>query len=134
MIDTREQKVRLLEVESGGFLGMGETKVLIPVDAITRITDQDVYINDTREHVAGAPRYVSALIKVEPSKYVGIVCLATSGPGASTCSTGYTTPNVMASPCSPSRATLSTTSSACTISRMWISISSSWMSPSSRSA
>jgi len=29
MIDDREHKVRLLEVESGGFLGLGETKVLI---------------------------------------------------------------------------------------------------------
>src|SRR5579872_3814499 len=72
LIDTGEQKVRLLEVESGGFLGIGETKVLIPVDAITRITDQDVYINHTREHVAGAPRYDPALVKDESSNYVGL--------------------------------------------------------------
>jgi len=57
LIDNREHKVRLLQVESGGFLGLGETKVLIPVDAITRITDDEVHINHTREHVAGAPRY-----------------------------------------------------------------------------
>lgn len=36
LIDESEHKVRLLEVESGGFLGLGETKVLIPVDAITK--------------------------------------------------------------------------------------------------
>lgn len=72
MIDTREKKVRLLEVESGGFLGLGETKVLIPVDAITRITEKNIFINHTREHVAGAPRYDPALVKDEGSKYVGL--------------------------------------------------------------
>ena len=57
MIDDRQGKVRFLLAGSGGFLGIGETKFLIPVDAVTRITGDTVYINQTREHVAGAPRY-----------------------------------------------------------------------------
>jgi sporulation protein YlmC with PRC-barrel domain len=57
MIDDRENKVRFLRVASGGFLGLGETKFMIPVDAITRIDDDHVYIDQTREKVAGAPRY-----------------------------------------------------------------------------
>ena len=69
MIDDREHKVRLLEVESGGFLGLGETKVLIPVDAITRITAEAVYINHTRQHVTRAPRYDPGLVKDE--RYLG---------------------------------------------------------------
>jgi sporulation protein YlmC with PRC-barrel domain len=61
MIDNRENKGRLLQVESGGFLGLGETTGLIPVDAITRITEDQVHISQTREHVARAPRYSPAL-------------------------------------------------------------------------
>ena len=57
MIDDRDRKVRFLRVASGGFLGLGETKFMIPVDAITRITDDVVWIDQTRERLAGAPPY-----------------------------------------------------------------------------
>jgi sporulation protein YlmC with PRC-barrel domain len=57
IVDDREARVRFLEVASGGVLGIGETKVLIPVDVIARITDEAVRIDDTREHVGGSPRY-----------------------------------------------------------------------------
>jgi sporulation protein YlmC with PRC-barrel domain len=62
LIDEAEHKVRFLEVASGGFLGLGATKFLIPVDAIRRITPVAVYISQSREHVAGAPRYDPALV------------------------------------------------------------------------
>jgi CBS domain-containing protein len=62
-IDERERKVRFLEVASGGFLGLGATKFLLPVDAITRVTDDVVYINQSREHVAGAPHYDPTLVE-----------------------------------------------------------------------
>lgn len=70
MIDDVEHKVRFLQVESGGFLGLGETRILIPVDAITKIDDK-VHINHTREHVARAPRYNPELIKDE--RYLGSI-------------------------------------------------------------
>jgi sporulation protein YlmC with PRC-barrel domain len=56
-IDSDEKKVRFLQVGSGGFLGLGEKKVLIPVDAITRITDDEVQFDQTHEHVARTPPY-----------------------------------------------------------------------------
>jgi sporulation protein YlmC with PRC-barrel domain len=62
LIDEAEHKVRFLEVASGGFLGLGATKFLIPVDAIRRITPVAVHISQSREHVAGAPRYDPALV------------------------------------------------------------------------
>lgn len=62
LIDDVEQKVRFIEIASGGFLGLGETKSFIPVEAITRITADDVYIGPTREHVAGAPHYDPDLV------------------------------------------------------------------------
>lgn len=54
--------MRILRVGSSGILGMGGTVVLIPVDAITRITDDKVYVNRNRAHVAGAPRYDPDLV------------------------------------------------------------------------
>jgi sporulation protein YlmC with PRC-barrel domain len=69
-IDEQEHKVRLIEVSSGGFLGLGATKFLIPVDAIRRVTADAVYISQSRERVAGAPRYDPTLID---ERYVGDV-------------------------------------------------------------
>jgi len=65
LIDDVEQKVRFMEVASGGFLGFGETKSLIPIEAITRITADEVHISHTREHVAGAPHYDPDLVTAE---------------------------------------------------------------------
>lgn len=71
LIDDREGKVRFLLVEHGGFLGIDATKSFIPVDAITRITADEVHINRTRDHVAAAPGYDPALVN-ELSYFNGI--------------------------------------------------------------
>ena len=65
LVDEVERKIRFMEVGSGGFLGLGESKSLIPVEAITRMTPDAVYIGHTREHVAGAPRYDPELVHTE---------------------------------------------------------------------
>lgn len=62
LIDVEEQKVRFLVVASGGFLGMGEDKSFIPVDAVTGIGDDVVTIDRSRQQVAGAPVYDPELI------------------------------------------------------------------------
>ncbi|MFI5783295.1 PRC-barrel domain-containing protein [Nocardia sp. NPDC051570] len=62
LIDDRDRKVRFLLVEHGGFLGFGETKSFIPVAAITRITEDEVDINHTRDHIAAAPGYDPELV------------------------------------------------------------------------
>ncbi len=62
LIDDQERKIRFLRVEHGGFLGVGETKSFIPIDAITRITEEEVHINHSRDHVAKAPRYDPDLV------------------------------------------------------------------------
>lgn len=71
MIDDKEHKVRFLQVASGGFLGLGERKFLIPVDAVTRIHDNHVHIDQTREHVAGSPEYDPKVVP-EPTYYEGL--------------------------------------------------------------
>jgi sporulation protein YlmC with PRC-barrel domain len=62
LIDTRERQVRFLQVVSGGFLGLGATTFLLPVEAITRISDETVHIDQRRVHIAGAPHYDPALV------------------------------------------------------------------------
>lgn len=62
LIDPDLNKVRFLLVESGGFLGIGETKSFIPVDAVTRVTEDEVTIDQTRDAVAAAPGYDPALV------------------------------------------------------------------------
>jgi sporulation protein YlmC with PRC-barrel domain len=57
LIDEQEHKVRLLRVEHGGILGFGAIASFIPVDAISRITLDTVYLNQPGKHVAGAPGY-----------------------------------------------------------------------------
>lgn len=71
LIDDEEHKVRFLRVEHGGILGFGETKSFIPVDAITRITADEVFIDHSREHVASAPRYDPEL--VQDRRYYGSI-------------------------------------------------------------
>jgi sporulation protein YlmC with PRC-barrel domain len=66
LVDDRENKVRFLLVEHGGFLGFGETKSLIPVDAVTKITEADVFVDQSRERVAAAPGYTPDLVDDRP--------------------------------------------------------------------
>jgi len=61
-VDQPEGKVRFLEVSSQGILGLGKTKFLIPVDAITSMSADEVRISQTREHLAGAPAYSPELV------------------------------------------------------------------------
>jgi sporulation protein YlmC with PRC-barrel domain len=56
-IDEDEQRVRLLELESGGLLGFGSETRLVPVDAIAEISEDSVRIGATGEQVQSAPVY-----------------------------------------------------------------------------
>jgi sporulation protein YlmC with PRC-barrel domain len=57
LVDDTERRVRFLVAEHGGILGIGARHSFIPVDAITRITPDEVHVNESRERIAGAPRY-----------------------------------------------------------------------------
>ncbi|MBW3622180.1 MAG: PRC-barrel domain-containing protein [Armatimonadetes bacterium] len=70
LIDDREHKVRFLQVSSGGFLGLGATQFLIPVDAVTRVTEEAVHIDQARERLTGAPRYKPDVVD---TRYAGEV-------------------------------------------------------------
>lgn len=61
-VEHHEHKARFLLVDHGGFLGIDKKKSFIPVDAITRTTSDDVYINDIGDHIAEAPGYDPDLV------------------------------------------------------------------------
>ena len=63
LIDEDERQVRFIEVASGGILGIGDTKFLLPVEAVTALTNDEVHINESRSHVASSPRYDPNLIE-----------------------------------------------------------------------
>jgi len=73
MIDNAQNRVRFLRVECGGFLGLGATQLMIPVDAITSITADAVTIDRAGEHLRGAPRYDPALVNDYDEQYWGQV-------------------------------------------------------------
>ena len=61
LIDAAERRVRFLVVASGGFLGIGEDKSYLPVDAIVSVADE-IRIDRDRDAVAGAPAYNPELV------------------------------------------------------------------------
>ena len=69
LIDDVGQKVQFLEVASGGFLGLGVRTSFIPVEAITRITADRVFISQTREHVLRAPHYHPGVVATDPAYF-----------------------------------------------------------------
>ena len=47
-IDRREREVRFLEVRAGGFLGIGEKRFLVPVEAVVNVSEEWVAIEPDR--------------------------------------------------------------------------------------
>lgn len=70
IIDPDERRVRFLQVGAGGFLGLGEEKRLVPVDAVESVDDV-VRVEKDRAHIAGAPAYDPELVQ-EPAYYEGV--------------------------------------------------------------
>jgi hypothetical protein len=66
LVDEQENKVRFLLVEHGGFLGFREKTTLIPVDAVTKITEYEVDIDQSGERIAAAPGYDPDLVNDRP--------------------------------------------------------------------
>ncbi|MEI7032250.1 PRC-barrel domain-containing protein [Streptomyces pratensis] len=67
VIDEEGQKVRFLVLEHGGFLGLGEKKSYVPVDAVAEVGEDEVRIDRTRDEVTESPAYDPDL--AEPEDY-----------------------------------------------------------------
>lgn len=68
MIDNQEKKVRFLVVAYGGFLGIGERQILIPVDSIKNInsSEQEIHAAHPGEYIAKSPIYDPHLVPFHP--------------------------------------------------------------------
>ena len=69
LVDPRRVKARFLVVASGGFLGIGEHRTLIPIEAVSGIDESRVTIDQVREHIAAAPVYDPHLEFAQPYLY-----------------------------------------------------------------
>jgi sporulation protein YlmC with PRC-barrel domain len=54
-IDLQEREVRFLEVGAGGFLRIGEKRLLVPVEAVTQVAEDRVTIEPGRKEKVDGP-------------------------------------------------------------------------------
>ena len=54
-IDRKEREVRFLEVGAGGFLGIGEKRFLVPVEAVAKVAEEWVVIEPGRTEKVEGP-------------------------------------------------------------------------------
>ena len=65
--DTEERKVRFLDVSAGGFLGLGERRFLIPVEAVSEVREDGVVVVDQkRRKVAESPLFDADVLPQPP--------------------------------------------------------------------
>ena len=61
--DTEEGKVRFLDVSAGGFLGLGQKRFLVPVEAVGEVReDGGVVVDQGRQKVAGSPPFDTRVV------------------------------------------------------------------------
>jgi sporulation protein YlmC with PRC-barrel domain len=54
-VDRQEREVRYLEVGAGGFLGIGQRRFLVPVEAVTKVSEDQVIVEPDRTERADGP-------------------------------------------------------------------------------
>ena len=54
-VDRKEREVRFLEVGAGGFLGIGERRFRVPVEAVTKVSGDQVVVEPERTERAEGP-------------------------------------------------------------------------------
>ncbi|WP_430782488.1 PRC-barrel domain-containing protein [Actinoplanes sp. G11-F43] len=57
LVDTVTNHVRFLRVEHGGILGFGAQSSFVPVEAIIEVTEDEVRVDSSKDHIAGGPGY-----------------------------------------------------------------------------
>jgi sporulation protein YlmC with PRC-barrel domain len=58
-VDEDGGEVRFLDVGAGGFLGLGEKRFMVPMEAVTDTSGGGVTIDESREKVEGSPDVAS---------------------------------------------------------------------------
>jgi sporulation protein YlmC with PRC-barrel domain len=66
-IDRKEREVRFLEIGAGGFLGIGEKAFLVPVEAVTQVTEDRVTIEPERTEKVEGPAPFNTRVSPPPA-------------------------------------------------------------------
>jgi sporulation protein YlmC with PRC-barrel domain len=66
-VDGLERKVRFLEVGTGGFLGIGEEHLLVPVESVTEVDEVRIVIEPGREKTTGSPPFDTTVVPLTAS-------------------------------------------------------------------
>ena len=66
-IDPQERQVHFLEVGAGGFLGIREKRLLVPVEAVTQVTEDRVTIEPGRTEKVEGPAPFDTELAVPPA-------------------------------------------------------------------
>jgi sporulation protein YlmC with PRC-barrel domain len=69
--DTEERKVRFLDVSGGGFMGLGEKRFLIPVEAVGEVREDGgvVVVEQKRRKVAESPLFDADVVPQPPYQH-----------------------------------------------------------------
>jgi sporulation protein YlmC with PRC-barrel domain len=70
LVDADRNVVRFMEIAHGGFLGIGQSKVLVPIDAVSSVGDDQIRISKMKADIEGAPPYDDAATG-DPQAYWG---------------------------------------------------------------
>ena len=62
-IDRQEREVRYLELGAGGFLGIGERRLLVPVEAVAKVLEDRVIVEPDTTEGAGGPAPFAAKVR-----------------------------------------------------------------------
>lgn len=57
LVDAEADQVRMLRITYGGLLGIGAEKVFLPVEAVSRLADDEVVVDQSRDRITSAPAY-----------------------------------------------------------------------------
>jgi sporulation protein YlmC with PRC-barrel domain len=66
-IDHREREMRFLQVSAGGFLGMGEKPLLVPVEAVVKVAEDRLTIEPGRTHKVEGPAPFGTKVALPPA-------------------------------------------------------------------
>ncbi len=65
--DAEERKVRFLDVTAGGFMGLGQKRFLVPVEAVSEVREDGVVVVDQkRRKVAESPLFDADVVPQPP--------------------------------------------------------------------
>jgi sporulation protein YlmC with PRC-barrel domain len=64
-VDTQEREVRFLEVGAGGFMGLGEKRFLIPVEAVINFREGGVTVSESGEEISESPPFDTKIIPLD---------------------------------------------------------------------